>query len=295
MDAEKKMIRGVQAILMARAKIIVPLLLVGLYLATQTMRLDWRVGDGTLHYLRFAHNLLQSRSFALEIVPPGYVPSLSRALPPGYPLLIAAIGGVHSGVRDGIACYAERGAVCQMAFPFRPVLALQLIAALTSLWLTYRIAIELSGSREIAFLTVLLVVLGGRFWELAGQLQGYVFVGVALFSSLYCLIRAHGRRSMVWSGLAGLMLGLGALFHPPLLYLLVTLAPIVFLVWRSGERVGKSNALPAASALLIGGLVVALPWMVRNLSLFGGLTLGEDYEGLPLGQRLAFNGMTWKE
>src|SRR5262249_35203405 len=88
-------------------------------------------------------------------------PEPGRRIALAYPALVAALAMLDPRMADAIRCVAARKSGCYAGNPFRWLLIVQALIAMTALLAAFIIAWELSHSGEIAALTMLLMLLMG--------------------------------------------------------------------------------------------------------------------------------------
>ena len=206
-----------------------------------------------------------------------------RPSSPASPLLDRNLAGT-------IRCLAASQADCVHGNPFRALIFLQALLALLALALVCRVALELSGSREIAGLATVLTFVMGRYGELAATPFAYAIVPPLALIFCALLFLAHRRRSLLLAVAAGLVLGYLALVE--VYYVaIVALAPLL-LVWAESSRVEPRRrfGLGAAATLALAACLVLGPWMVRNYALFGDVAPTQGSETRLLAERMVYSG-----
>jgi hypothetical protein len=111
---------------------------------------------------------------------------------PGYPLILAAMAHLDGPVARGLYCAGQPPDGCGTGMQFLPLVVLQVLAAILTLFLLYRLALRLSESQEVAIITLVLVFIWGRFGDAAGNLFAQTWYQLGVVSSLYLLIPATG-------------------------------------------------------------------------------------------------------
>jgi hypothetical protein len=200
------------------------------------------IGDSR-EYIALAHNLVSSRTFTRDTVPP-LRPELFRT--PGYPLLLALPFMVH---RPSFIVLA---------------LALQLLLALVTVWLTSRLALELGLRPVTSALAALMVGLSPSLAFLSTKL-----ISETLFTPmlLVCVLLLNRYRQ---SGLAldligtGVSCGLLVLIRPIATFFPFLIA--LYLLWLAlvPRLIAHRSSLIAPFALLASASIVVAPWVIRN-------------------------------
>lgn len=243
-----------------------------------------------------AVSLLEHGVQADRFVPGGgEAPAAGRAIPPGYPAILAALAAVDARMAAGLRCLAAQGGDCFATRPLRALLVLQTLAGLLALCLACFLARALSGSGEVAGLATLLLLIVGGFAEFAGLMQPILIVTALALACLALLVLAHRRRSVLAAAAAGLVLGALALVevNHAALVLLVPALLIAAERWRASPD--RRFGWTAAAAFLAAGCLVLGPWMVRNQLLFGDPALASGLPARHLAERAAYAGMSARE
>lgn len=156
---------------------------------------------------------------------------------------------------------------CLFADPVRPGIILSAVFFLVSVWLTYRLALELSDHRPAALLAALGVVLAGRMlWAGLSAMETTLFAALTLAG-----VWSYQRRGL--APLTALILALASQARPEG-HLLFALAVIAALTNRRAVTRGTTPSEPATTrrdlllALAIYALV-NLPYVLFSLSVTG--------------------------
>ena len=181
----------------------------------------------------------------------GFGPDYSRV--PGYPVLLALLGGAWQSVlwlRIAQAMLAAAGA-----------------------GLTFVLADRLAG-RTAALCAAAVYALDPLVAVSAGLLYPEATAALILAAAALAAIRTVRRDSGAWAALTGGLLGVLALFRPVAL----VLAPVTA-AWIAPRRTSH------AAALLLTWLLVLAPWTYRNYQLQGRIvpvsTAGTRAPGIP--------------
>jgi hypothetical protein len=198
------------------------------------------VGDSR-EYIALARRLVSSHTFTRDTVPP-LRPELFRT--PGYPLLLSASLVVH---RPSFIIQA---------------LLVQLLLSLVTVWLTWRLALELELRPVTSALAALLVGLSPNLAFLSSKLiSETLFIPMLLICVLLINRYRLNGRALDLIG-TGVCCGLLVLVRPIATYFPLVLA--VYVLWlRFGDRKWPWGI--AHSALLLAGAsIVVAPWVIRN-------------------------------
>lgn len=212
----------------------------------------------------------------------------SQIRPPGYPLILAAIASLDTSVARGFACAGVPPEGCGPSFPFLSVVVVQTLAAIFALFLVYRLAFRLSGSFEVAIITLLLAFVWGRFADFAGNLFAHTFYQLGVVATLYLLVPSGTELSVRRAAVAGAVAGGTALIEPVFIFVA---AVAVLLLGLSGHASRKLSTSFAAGCLATIALLISFAYAA-----------GYDPQGIArhmiwaLSERAAFNrldGATW--
>jgi len=199
--------------------------------------LDYSLKLGDLYDL-IAKNLYQGYGYRVE---PGMGETMLRE--PGYPLLIAAVFKIrpYSDQAPRVACIV-------LAFG----------AALLLLLLTRQI----TGDRTIGLIAALLFLLYPATLVSEARAGNELSCIFTILASILALYRAVEKGCVWWYGLAGLLLGVGALVRGEvLLFPLIILAYLLYTAMGWEER-GRTALRMVAFGT--GVLVATSPWIIRN-------------------------------
>jgi 4-amino-4-deoxy-L-arabinose transferase-like glycosyltransferase len=194
-------------------------------------------------YHKLAVNLLQSGCFGAPVEHGGWMPEIRRT--PGYPAFVAA-------------CYAVFGQV-----PTRTILVQVLISTLT-VALAYRLG-RLWGDTRTGLLVAVLVSIEVGSIIYASQLMTEALFGCLFLGGVVVWSMMIRNERWQYGLLSGLLLGLGALVRPVLLYFGAWAGVLTLLSYPRGVTKRWRAAL---SVVLIFAVVVT-PWMLRNYAITG--------------------------
>ncbi|MEM7677002.1 MAG: glycosyltransferase family 39 protein [Myxococcota bacterium] len=202
-----------------------------------------RYATDTQYYAQLAENLRAGHGFSSDRAPP-YTPSIER--PPGYPALMAAVWSA-TGTNYSALAFAQI-----------------LIDLLAVAWI-WGAARRRFGAGPAAVASLLYAALPFT----AGTVLQFMSEGVAMALvalALYCQVRAGENQSSSdvarWALLAGLALGVGAMFRSYLAPLAAVAGVVVAL--ELAARQTWSRAALAFVALGVGSALPVGAWVARN-------------------------------
>jgi hypothetical protein len=192
-------------------------------------------------------------------------------------------------VARGLFCASEPPDGCTGAFPFRPLILLQVAAAVLCLALAFRLAFKLSGSRNIAIIALLLTFVWGRFGEFAGNLLPHTWYQLGVIASIY--LAATAKTPMRFLA-AGVCIGLTALFEPTSLVLVAVAVYAAARVPRTALPVRMSYG----GLIMLGAVLGLLPLLAVADMLGYQNGAVARHMSWALAERAAFNrleGTAW--
>ncbi len=220
-----------------------------------------------------------------------------RFIAPAYPLMVSALAKLDSGLPAKLACLAksERKALRTSCGRLWSLDALQIGIAAIGMAAVFAIAHIVSGSLTVAWGSLLIALATGESATYARLLLTDTLATTAFYLFLAALVALVGRDRAWLAATAGAAAGLATLARPGYAYLLyaTTVAVLALALLRS--RVPTALRPHHAFVLLAAGLAVIAPWLLRNQLTFGDAALTAGYGALALGQRVAYNAMTWSE
>ncbi len=160
---------------------------------------------------------------------------------------------------------------------YRAARALSFVSGIAFLWVAYVAFHDLFG-RSVAVVVFVCCTYSYLLVDFSGN--GSLYQLQALFFLAFVSLVGHADRTP-YAILVGAIAGCAFLLHPSGVVLAIALVLIPLLQWRWGRvaNPGREILLPLAAAVLI-----ALPWLARNLVLFGSLLpSGSDYLWFKLG------------
>jgi hypothetical protein len=218
------------------------------------------------------------------------VPSQSDVGPqlraPGYPLMLTAMARLDPGFGSGLSCASEVPDGCGDAFPFLPLVVLQVLATLLSLVLVYRLALLMSGSQEVALIALVLTFICGRFGDMAGGLFSDSWYQLGAISSVYLMASATVRLNSARLAAAGAYIGLTSLIEPTFL----VLAPVAAIATGvAARKQGARSSIGLAACVLAGCAAGVIPFLILAQHLGYDLGAIARHMSWHLAERVAFN------
>lgn len=216
---------------------------------------------------------------------------------PIYPALLSVVGALDTNFGRTMDCVAETRAAKDggCGTSARLLYGVQLGFLVSVYLLSMYIAVAVTGSRRIAWLTLAAMLATGNFTVrivpfAMTEMTTLFFVTAAIAAAVAATNAARPER---WFAAAGVLLALTALTRPNFLYLFLAccLCGAVLAAFSRNRR----SALVMLLAFGIGGAATLAPWIARNAILFGHPALTYGYDAYILVQRAAFNHMTWSQ
>jgi hypothetical protein len=259
---------------------------------------DLRVFDQRF-YLGIAYDLRHVGRFTDGIDygtagPDGTRPSGMR-FAPLYPTALAVAAMLDPSLDAAMSCVVERSAndPCPRAAPLVRTVQFALLCGFYLL--LWWIAEATSGSRRIGAIALALGLFAAP--ALMGSVNYLMTEDLTLFlvtAATAAAVRATmSARRGTWLALAGALLGLAALTRPAFeeLFLASAVTGVGLALFHHDRRQGLRLVLCFAT----GGILVMLPWIVRNDLLLSRPALSFGYASHILTERIAFDQMTWRE
>lgn len=214
--------------------------------------------------------------------------SMSRARPPGYAIILLGIGLIDPRVEAAVQCWSAVRK-CGEDPSYASLLVVQLGLSVLALMLSFAIAYRLSGSSEVALLTLVLVFIALRHGDFAAYASSITWVRTLSLAGLFLAIEAHRRGSPPLAVGAGAATGAAALLDPLVALTIPVLA--VLLAAVPAPR-GQSPAFRLAnSAGVLAGAAIALPLLGLAVAYGYNPLSAVRYTALQLAERAAFQEM----
>jgi hypothetical protein len=215
--------------------------------------------------------------------------SPSRSLPPAYPFLVAGIvygSGEKVETRCAVSQAIEK---CLPSFPYRGLIAGQIVIALLGLWIAWHLTYEFSRSHSVSTLTVLLMLIVGRDAELVQTISPLALMGTLLLLLCYMLVLGYRKRQLIFYALAGIVAG--ALVLSDLINSVLAIVVLVLIAVSEGSGDPRRSARRASACgvFALGAAVTVLPWFARNLLVFGDVLPGDQWTAIAMAGRVAYN------
>lgn len=279
--------------------VILPLLFCLIFIGYKTYNMlqDGKPKVDVINF-KIAHNIIQSNVFSSDVTETQQSkPQPDMSSPPLYPVFLAGLGFVHDGLAQTYACYANKGNSCTQTKGLMFLMVVQVMITAVAAWIAFYLAWRLSGAHSTAWATLVVIVLAGRFDQVAANVQPHLFQYLTLFLTGLGLLLYYQTRAVQYLVLAGVALGCAILVHP--IYApLVALLPIIAFFLQTKTKLSAPskpaliNRLWAPSLLFFVAVITLAPWFVRNIIVLEAFALSPDYTAQMLSERIAYNAMT---
>lgn len=203
-------------------------------------------GDAVFRYDPIARNLASGNGFSKSAQAPYLPDDFDQPL---YPLLIAAIYRLFD-------------------FSITAVRLIQGAIELATLWLVWRISILLGLTRRVGLVAVMIGLVCPFLPLFTGRLLTEVAATFLLAVTGYLLLMARDRDGWWWLA-AGGSAGAGLLARPDLLISLSLMISAMLLLVSGKDQLKKIGR--QAALVLIGIILIMVPWCYRNYTTFGQL------------------------
>jgi 4-amino-4-deoxy-L-arabinose transferase-like glycosyltransferase len=214
---------------------------------------------------------------------------------PLYPGFLALMTFVDGAFMDALKCVRSAEAACNLS-GLTLAFTVQGVLAALSTFFVFLATRRLTADTRVAWLTLVIVLAAKTFADYASQLltESLAFFFVMLFTWLLSVVLTDRRprmAPMIWAGAA---LGLATLTKPSYQYLIIFMAPVLFLWIRQQSKEGARGALRLSAVYLAAAAIMLLPWVVRNYFDVGAVTVSAGGARVFV-ERLPYNLMTWPE
>lgn len=225
----------------------------------------------------------------------GEVGRPGRFLAPTYPYLLHILSLFDETSFQTITCYSPRPPKDACPIAFGSLLGVQVVLASFTALFIYLIALLLSRSAIVSWLTLTIVLATQELSYYASKILTETSAFFFLFGFLLALVWGlKSGRPMAYA-MAGLAIAFAALTRPSYMYLLYATALTLALLALCARRM-EPKVMFGHLVLFVGiGIVVLLPWALRNWTHFGDPAITAGYGPYILAQRVTFNQMTWAE
>lgn len=221
-----------------------------------------------------------------------------RFFAPAYPLLVHAVARLDPRLDASIRCHvrhAQTPAADACPRSFGTLVALQVVLWGLVALAVFHIGLRVSRSETVAWLAMLIALATGEPGYFARTYLSENLTVPAFVLFMLFALRAADTQKLADYAVAGGLLGIAALARPAYAYLLYALAPLLLAAsvvrWKSLPSPLPRHVL----AFILAAFLVLSPWMIRNLMVFGDVSLSKGYAEVILPQRLAYNQMSWGE
>jgi 4-amino-4-deoxy-L-arabinose transferase-like glycosyltransferase len=136
---------------------------------------------------------------------------------------------------------------------------LQLLIAAATVWMTARATRLATGDDRTAIAAALLLAVHPGFIRYSSVLHPLVLDAFFFIAAAAALVRYRHAPTLRHGLVAAAVIGLGSLTRPTIL---LFLAPLCWIAWRSRDSIGQRVLRSAALALL--ALAILAPWTIRN-------------------------------
>ena len=247
-------------------------------------------------YFKIVHDLNEHGVFTDgPFAKPGDELKPGRFLAPVYPGILHLISMVDSRLAAAVACHAKRRGQTVCPNKFGSIHLLQVLTGGTQAFFVFVIALLLSQSIVVAWLTLTIVLASGEFsyYSWVFLTENTAFFGFYGFLLAIVVGLKSGR---TWAyALAGIAIAFTALTRPSFALLIYATAIALLLLSVFAKNLApRVRFVHVAAFAMMAGLVLA-PWMIRNWLQFGDPALTSGYEPLILAFRVSYNAMTLSE
>lgn len=214
---------------------------------------------------------------------------------PLYPGFLSLFPRFSPQISEAFDCYRTDLDTCNFK-ALTPIFVIQSLIAGVTLFFVYLASLALMNRQDVAIITVFIAGASSVFSHYAGillteNLAFFFFMGFFAFYAK-AMFRSPSIKNWV---IAVAMLAFSILTRPTYIYFFYLLIPFSLLWCRFKFQKSWRFGGAVALSVMATGVVVLLPWMLRNYAHFGELYLTNGYAAYILVQRLAYNLMSWGE
>jgi 4-amino-4-deoxy-L-arabinose transferase-like glycosyltransferase len=251
-------------------------------------------------YIGIAYDLIHhgrfTNGYGFESEPQGVRRPPGMRFTPLYPALLAVLARHDPPFSRAIDCVVHsRGKDMFCPRTAASPRLLQFLMLIAFYLLVWGIARAVTASRRIGWIALGLALLTApELLEYVNYVMTEITALTLATAATYAAVRGLAEpRSARWLALAGALAGLAALTRPAFFYLFLVSAAVGFVL--TALRRPRAAALGRWAAFTLAGIVVVLPWIIRNALVLHDPHLTAGYGPEVLVQRLAFDQMSWAE
>ena len=187
------------------------------------------------------------------------------AIAPGYGIVLLAFAIADPHVAVAIECLSMRSP-CPSTASFASVHIVQFILAAISLVLVFVLALRLSGTMEVALVTLVLTFMGTHVGSFAGQILPGLWPPVLTILAMVLTYEAGSRGNPVIAMAAGFTAGIGVLFTPLAVIGIPAVAILLPLVSQRQNH-KACRGIAGAAGYVLGFSAAGLPlWLAMQVS-----------------------------
>jgi uncharacterized protein len=214
---------------------------------------------------------------------------------PGYALLLAMLAKTSASATSGLLCMAQPSAGCRQEPFVNLVVKAQAVLEILALAMVAWIAFVVSGSTNLALVTVALAYWGGRYGDFVGVLRNFVAYHAVCHAFVAATVLAASRASTTGWLVTGVMLACMTALQPVSLLVVPVVALLIGMGAVDGGGSRGRRALGVVAFAAGGGLTLAA---LIEAGRSGGCAPDEwvGYVARQMAERAAFNAIdvrTW--
>lgn len=249
-------------------------------------------------YMRVAHDLVTKGVFT-----DGHYAAMSDVQGPNgegmffaplYPAMLAGILAVDKTFSTMVDCYMAHEETSEREFCPQDIGYLkivQIVLAVISLFLVWMSAYVITGRVGAAWVSVVFASVAEAYAYYAGFIMTESLVFPLFTASLLLAVMAFKTGRLGALAGCGAMLGFLTLTRPSFIYMFYFVL-VMFFIFSVAGKAGWKNSFRVVLFPLMGFLLVVMPWLIRNKTVFDELALTKGYAPFTLEHRVAFNGMS---